>query len=260
MEQFKRLIQMRFFLFALVRNDLNNRYRRSALGVLWSLARPVGMTTVLCVVFSGTFGTDFRDYAPFLFLSLAIWQFLLDAMLGGCMTFYQGATYIRQQPMPLLLFPLRSVLTSGFHTGVALLLAMAMTCFWVGVPPLVAVVSVVPGLALIFLLALSFATLCGALHTRFPDTQHMLEILLQAAFYLTPVLYRPDAFARDQAIGRIVALNPFTAVLELIRRPLLAGELATLDQWAIAGTFLVAISAAACLVLRRMQRELVFWL
>jgi lipopolysaccharide transport system permease protein len=259
LDYFRRLLRLRFFLLALVRNDLNNRYRRSMLGIAWSLARPVGMTTVLCVVFSGTFGTDFRDYAPFLFLGFAIWQFLLDSMLGGCMTFFQGATYIRQQPMPLLLFPLRSVLVSGFHTGVALLLAMGLTCLWVGVPPLIAVLSVVPGLVLIFLLALSFATLCGALHTRFPDTQHMLEIVLQAAFYLTPVLYRPDAFANNPTITRIIALNPFTSVLELIRRPLLSGEFATAGNWAMASAFLAAIGVGAWLVLRRMQRELVFW-
>ncbi len=259
MEYFSRLIKLRFFLFSLVRNDLNNRYRRSFLGIAWSLARPIGMTTVLCIVFRSIFSLPLREYAPFLFLGVAVWQFIVESMISGCSTFIVGAPYIRQQPIPLALFPLRTVLVAGFHTGVALLMALAITCYFVGFPPFVVLLSVVPVLLLIFLLGFSFAIVCGAIHTHFPDTQHLLEILLQALFYLTPVMYRPDSFKNNELLSRLVAYNPFTAILELIRRPLLTGTVPELRLWGMALAFLAVMGTLSWLILRKFQRELVFW-
>ena len=117
-----RLFELRFFLFSLVKNDLNTRYRRSFLGIAWSLARPIGMTTVMCIVFRTIFNLPLEEYAPFLFIGIAVWQFIVETMMSGCTSFMVGASYIRQQPIPLALFPLRTVLVIGFHAAISLLL------------------------------------------------------------------------------------------------------------------------------------------
>jgi lipopolysaccharide transport system permease protein len=255
-----RLFQLRYFLGSLVWNDLQNRYRRSVLGIAWSLARPLGMTIVLSLVFRGVFGMNRPDYAPYLFLGLAVWQFLVETMIGGCMTFTNGAAYIRQQPLPLLLFPLRAACVSGFHAGIAMLVAIVMACWFVGLPSFLAALSVIPARVLIFVLGLSSAAVCGALHTHFPDTQHLLEILLQGLFYLTPVMYRPDAFADRPLMLTLMTVNPFGSVLELVRSPLLTGECAAAGHWMRALCLTAAVSTFAWMVMRKVQRELVFWI
>jgi lipopolysaccharide transport system permease protein len=255
-----RLFQLRYFLFSLVWNDLRNRYRRSVLGIAWSLARPLGMTIVLTIVFRGMFGNNRPDYAPYVFLGVAVWQFLVETMIGGCMTFTNGAAYIRQQPLPLLLFPLRAACVSGFHAGIAMLVAVVMACWFVGLPSLFAAMSVIPALMLIFILGLSSAAVCGALHTHFPDTQHLLEIILQGLFYLTPVMYRPDAFANQTKVQWLMAANPLASVLELVRAPLLAGECAGAEHWLKVVCLTAAVSTFAWMVMRKVQRELVFWI
>ena len=259
MDYFYRLFKLRFFLFSLVRTDLNNRYRRSFLGIAWSLARPVGMTTVLCIVFGSLFGVPLKDLAPFMFVGLAVWQFLVEAMLCGCLTFAVGAAYIRQQPIPLMLYPLRTVLVAGFHTTIALLMAIAVTWYFVGLPSPLALLSLVPVLLLIFLLGLSFAIVCGALHTHFPDTQHLLEIIMQALFYLTPVMYRADSFKKNASLEQFIAYNPFTSILELVRSPLLSGTFPEPKLWLISLAFLAVMGMFSWLILRKFQRELVFW-
>src|SRR5436309_97271 len=119
-----RVFKLRHFWFSLVRNDIQNRYRRSFLGIAWSLARPLGMTIVLSIVFKGM-PLDPNQYVtldmltPFIFLGITLWQFLVESMSAGCNAFRGGAPFIRQQPIPLAIFPLRTVLASAIHTGFA---------------------------------------------------------------------------------------------------------------------------------------------
>ncbi len=255
-----RVYRLRFFWLSLVNNDLKNRYRRSFLGIAWSLARPLGMTLVLSTVFTTAFNLSVNEYIPFLFLGIALWQFLVESMTAGCNQFKLGAPYIRQQPVPLGIFALRTVLGTGIHAGLALAVAIALTAYFLGLPSVPVLLSVVPGLVLLFLLGIALATLLGILHTHFPDTQHLLEIGLQGLFYLTPVMYRPDTFASRGRLTWLINWNPFTAVLELVRRPLLTGQYPEPFHFAQAGAFLLVVGLAAWFCLRRFERDLVYWI
>jgi lipopolysaccharide transport system permease protein len=256
----RRVFRLRYFWLALVRTDLRNRYRRSFLGIAWSLGRPLGMTVVLSAVFTNAFNLSVREYAPFLFLGIALWQFLVESMVAGCQAFKLGATYIRQQPLPLAIFPLRTVLGAAAHTGLALAVAVLLTACCLGLPPAPVLLSAVPGLVILFLLGLALATLLGILHTHYPDTRHLLDITLQALFYLTPVMYRPDTFADRNRLAWLITWNPLTAVLELVRRPLLAGQYPEPAHLLQAAALLLVAGTLAWACLRHFERDLVYWI
>lgn len=254
-----RIYQLRYFWMSLVRNDLVNRYRRSFLGILWSLVRPIGMTVVLCVVFSTLFNYSLREYAPFLFMGIAIWQFLVEAMVSGCTCYIAAAPYIRQQAVPLAIYPLRVVIGSGFHTGIALLMAVILTACFLGLPGPGMCLAVLPGLVLLFLLGFFLAMIFGLMHTHFPDTQHFLEIGLQVLIYLTPIMYKPAAFSSRRTLGRVIEYNPLTSMLDLIRRPLLDGEYPEPFSIFYAIAFVALVGVIAWVVLRKCEKTLVFW-
>src|SRR5476651_1570419 len=115
-----RIWELRYFWCSLVRNDLDNRYKRSFLGIGWSLIRPLAMTAIFCMVFGNLFDLAIEDYAPHLLIGMTIWQFFSESLLQGCNSFVRGATYIRQQRIPLAIFPLRTVLGAGLHFLIAL--------------------------------------------------------------------------------------------------------------------------------------------
>src|SRR4051812_33217028 len=94
---FVRIWQLRHFWGSLVANDLRNRYRRSFLGIGWSLVRPLMLTALYCAVFGKLFKQSASHYAPFLLIGLTIWQFLVEAILAGCDSFVRASAYIRQQ-------------------------------------------------------------------------------------------------------------------------------------------------------------------
>src|SRR5436190_17576829 len=115
----------RYFWLSLVKMDLRTRYRRSVLGLGWSLLHPIAMTIVLCTVFSAIFKAKIEDYGPFVLAGLATWNFLLTSTTQGCQCFFLGESYIRQYPSPLAIFPLRTVLGATVHFLMALVVVLA---------------------------------------------------------------------------------------------------------------------------------------
>src|SRR4051794_19243880 len=89
----------RYFLLSLVRMDLRTRYRRSLLGLGWSLLQPLAMTGILSLVFKPLLGMDIT-YIPHLLSGLVCWNFIVFCGGQGCQCFFQGEAYIRQCPLP----------------------------------------------------------------------------------------------------------------------------------------------------------------
>ncbi len=251
--------RLRHFWLALVRIDLRARYRRSVLGIGWSLLHPIAMSIVLCTVFSQIFRVDVRTYGPFLLAGLTFWNFVVAVVGGGCQTFFLGEAYIRQQPAPLVIYPLRTTLGAGFHfllgLGVVLLVAWCL----VGCPNLVVLLSLLPTLTLLFVLGVSLSVCSGVINVLFQDTQHLVDVLLQILFYLTPIIYSIDLL-EQRNVGWLVGLNPMAAFLELIRAPILNGQFPSLHAILLASGFTALVAIAAAAILARMERRMIFYL
>jgi ABC-type polysaccharide/polyol phosphate export permease len=247
----------RHFWLSLVKADLQRRYRRSALGLGWSLLQPLAMTLVLSLVYSRLFHMDFRSYGPLLLTGFAFWNFLHGCVLQGCASLTGAEPYLRQQPLPAAIFPLRVVLTVGFHFLVSLLIALLLS--WVSTGPRnpLALLGLLPALGVLLLFGWSVAVLASLAHVYFPDTQHLAELGLQALFFLTPVLY-PPTLLEQHGLGWLVQLNPLAHLLDMVRQPLLAGAMAPGPSYAMmAGTTLVLLGAAGW-ALHRLERRLLF--
>ncbi len=261
LDYLERIWQLRYFIFALVQNDIvNQRYKGSFLGVGWSLMRPMVMTAILCVVFGKLFNRPLAEYAPYLLLGMTTWQFLTESINQGCCAFITGASYIKQQRVPLAIFPLRIVLASAFHFLIAFGIALAVTLIFRGYIDPLALLALIPALLILFLLAWSLAIVSGVLQAHFPDMANMLEIFLQIAFYVTPILYRPEDFPNRGRLMEFFDWNPFASILALVRTPILDGTLPTGQQIFLSLAFLAAVGTLAIFLLRKLERTLVFWI
>ena len=84
--------KLRHFWLALVRIDLRNRYRRSMIGMGWSLLQPIAMTVVICTVFSKIYNMDaatLKTFGPSLLAGLTMWNFIAASVNGGCQSFFK---------------------------------------------------------------------------------------------------------------------------------------------------------------------------
>src|SRR5437773_2622776 len=116
----------RYFWLSLVKNDLQLRYRRSFLGIGWSLLQPLATTVVTCAVFHAIFHMNVRDHGLFILSGLACWSYFTSVTIQGCQSYVQAVSYIRQQPMPMGIYALRTTLGAMFHLLIALVLDGAL--------------------------------------------------------------------------------------------------------------------------------------
>jgi lipopolysaccharide transport system permease protein len=257
---FSEIWRLRHFWMALVRIDLRKRYRRSAIGIGWSLLHPIAMTAVLCIVFSALFNMSVRSYAPYLLSGLTFWGFITAVVMQGCQCFLQGEPYIRQQPAPLAIYPLRTTLGAGFHFILGFGIALAFVWWVNGFGNLPALLSLVPTFALLFVVGWSLAVCMGVANVMFQDSQHLIEIVMQIAFYATPIMYRPEMLMGRRLVRWMVKLNPLAAFLELIRKPLLEGELPSTWAIGLSGLGALIVVATAALALKRFEKRMIFYL
>ncbi len=252
--------RLRYFWMALVRIDLRNRYRRSMIGVGWSLLHPIAMTVVLCIVFSQLFKTQIpiSIYAPYVLSGLVFWNFFTAAMNQGCQCFFQGESYIRQHPAPLAIYPLRTVLGAGIHFVIGLCVVLVFVWIRHGFGNLPALLSLVPTLTLLFIFGWAVAICIGVINVLFQDCQHLIEVLLQILFYATPIMIMPEQL--PERLVRLLKLNPLTHMVEMLRQPILNGQLPSLETYLLGILFACIAAVVAGLTLMRLERRIIFYL
>jgi lipopolysaccharide transport system permease protein len=255
-----RVWKLRYFWFSMVKKDLDARYKKSFLGIGWSLLRPLAMTFIFCVVFGKLFNYPLEEYAPFLMVGMTTWQFLTECMIQGSFSFAQGGAYIRQQQVPLAIFPLRTVLGSGFHFLIALFVALGVSWYFKGQLDVVALLYLIPAMVLLFLLGWALAIVSGVLYTHFPDTTNLQEIGLQILFYITPIMYKPESILGRHRLTALIEFNPFTSLLAIVRTPVLEDTAPSMYHILFSVFVLVIVGSTALILLRKLERTLIFWI
>lgn len=249
----------RHFWLSLVLNDLHLRYRRSVLGIGWSLLFPLATTLVTGTVFHEIFKVPIREFLPFIFSGFACWAYLTGVILQGCQSYIAAEPYIRQHPLPLAVYPLRTTLGTLVHFLIALALVFGLTQLFKGPHLPVALLWLPPALVLLFMFGWAIGILAGFVNTVFRDTQHILEVGFQILFYLTPIIY-PASMLAQTRVGWLLAYNPLAPFLDLIRRPMLEGRPPSKMCLISAAAVVLVTVFAAVASLRHQQRRVVFYL
>jgi lipopolysaccharide transport system permease protein len=251
----------RYLWLSLAFIDLRARYRRSILGIGWSLVRPLVFTLVLCVVFQKLFRRhDVWSYAPYLLAGLCCWDYLVTATKQGCQCFFQAEAYIRQCPTPIAIFPLRTALVETIHFLVALVVLVGLSWYVRGFSNLPVLISLIPSLVLFFGIAWALAILAGFANVYFQDTQHLCDVGFQLLFYATPIVYYPGDLGDGMIAYLFCHCNPINPFMHLIREPIVYGNFPTLANYGKAFAVLFVFGSLAGFLCSRLQRRLIFQL
>ncbi|HVL12126.1 MAG TPA: ABC transporter permease [Gemmata sp.] len=253
--------RFRHFLMALVRLDLRQRYRRSVLGIGWSLLNPIAMTVVFTMVFSNLLGNgDPINYAASVLTGLAVWGFVRESALAGCRCFATNEAYIRQSPIPYTVYTLRTVLGQAIHSLIALAVVAAMLAIYRGdAGVMLRLFMIIPGLILVFVAAWAATTISAFVTVFFHDTQHLLEVAAQIMFFLTPIMYTRKLLD-DKQMGWMVDANPVYWLMELTRTPLLTGHMPTAGMYVAGVAVTAALAALAAGTVAWLQKRVIFHL
>jgi ABC-2 type transport system permease protein/lipopolysaccharide transport system permease protein len=247
--------QYRDVLWQLVHQFLTLRYRRTLLGYLWTLLNPLLMMSVTAVVFATLFNLGLADYAVFLFAGMVPWNFFSMTTSQACTSFVQNEGLIKKIYLPKIIFPL------SLAIGMLIDSVLSMAALFLVILPFGAHVS--PALLmlpvaylLLFLFTFGLALVMSVATVFFRDLQYVIGVLMQAWFFLTPVMYRHEALTGK--VAWIVSLNPMVAFIELFRAPLVQGHMPSLHAFLVSLAFGVLALAAGFLTLLVQEKNIVF--
>ena len=235
----------------LVRRDIITRYKRSYLGILWTMLNPLGTMIVLSVVFSRLF--DMRGvYPAYIMTNIVVWTFFAQTTQFSLNSTLWGSGLFKRIFLPRTSFILATTganLANLFFSLVPLILIFIVSkvpiCFSVIYLPLSIIVLVA------FVLGTSL--LLSTLVVFFPDMTEIYPVLLLAWMYLTPVIY-PEILLEDIFNGLILRLNPFYYVLKIFRSLLFDGIVPNFQEWGIATIISLVVLVAGWIIFTKKSR------
>lgn len=250
---FKGIWKDRYVLWSLVSRDLQAKYKKSALGVAWSIVTPLGLVLIIGSVYSIIFGADPRTFIPLLFAGLNPWLFMSGAADGGTYAYISAEGYLKQTTVSPQIFPLRGVLV-----GFVNLLYSIMTFFAVYLflqPNLFGprMLMVFPGLIIIFFFSLALANIASVMNLNVRDFQPLQSLVLQGLFYATPVIYQASMLY-DKGFAILYRVNPFYYILEVVRTPMLGVRVPSIYIYLIAiGSTIILLLFSIRMVMKNNQ-------
>jgi ABC-2 type transport system permease protein len=197
--------------------DFKLRFFGSALGYVWQLVRPLLLFGVLYFVFTRfvKIGGAVTFYPVVLLANIVLYQFFADGT-GAVDSLVERESLVRKIQFPRAAVPVAVVLTASFNLLLNLLVVLAFalasgvtpTWRWLQAPLLVGALA---------LLVVGLAMLLSALYVRYRDIKPIWEVVVQLAFYATPVIYAIETIDIDATVKQVLMLSPLAAILEQFR-------------------------------------------
>lgn len=204
----------------LVSREMKLLYKRSLLGIAWTLINPLLQLAVFSFVFSVVIPMNINSYSSFAFSGLLIWNWFSTSLFQATGLITSNRPLIRLPKFPTAILPVVTVTTGLIHFLLALpILVIFLSLDGIEPKPIIFILPIL--IVLQFVLTVSLAYPLAALNVTFRDTQHTLGVLLQMLFYLTPIFY--DVQNVPAAIRPFYYLNPMVSIVEAYRDVLIRG-------------------------------------
>ncbi len=215
----------------LVNRELTLRYKRSVIGIGWTLLNPILTSAVLWYVFSFVFAAKLpsgQQFAPYLMAGILLNTFFNQGLMQSADSIASNGGVLTKIYVPPQIFAISAALAGlvNFFIGLIPLAAVVFisgqTLAW-SIP-----IVIIVGICLAFLTA-GLGLALSIVFIRFDDMRNVIAVLLMMLFYLTPVFYPVSALSPK--LQKIVQLNPITSYLDIFRWAFSNNSIATLNDW-----------------------------
>jgi ABC-2 type transport system permease protein len=196
--------------------DFKKAYFGTALGYVWSIARPLMLFGVLLAVFTQIFriGSQVPNYPVLLLYNIVLFGFFQEATTTAVTSIVSQEGVVRKTQFPRLVIPLAVVLTSLFNLGLNLIVVFVFILAW-GIDPTWTWLLFPVVVLLLFLLTSAVSMIVSSLYPRFRDTAIIWSVAATVLFYASPVLYPMEVV--PQTFADILQVSPFAPLFELAR-------------------------------------------
>ena len=249
------LYRYRFLLWNLISRDLKVRYKRSVLGFLWAMINPLLTMAVLLVVFIRLFRFEIEHYPVYILAGLLLWNLFARGTSVAMRAVLDNSGVRRQIYVPASVFVAGAVGSALVNLAFALIPLLILTLAS-GVPPRLTWLYLPVPILQTTVFAFGVGVILAALAVFFADMLDIYEVVLNAYFYLTPIIY-PVSILPPLLVG-LQLFNPANYFLDAFRLPLIDGVLPSLSSVLISTFAVLALTAAGWSLFTRLSDQFAY--
>ena len=255
MAYYSKMNQELFKINQLVKLHFITRYRRSYLGYLWSLMNPVLYMAVTATVFSLILRFPIENYVVYLFSGLVPWMLINASVTSGGRALLQNEGLIKKIYIPKLTFMISTTLALTIDS---LLSCMSLVIFMFILKSHFSpsFFFIIPAYFICFLLCISCVICFSLLFVFFRDLEHLTVVVMQALFYLTPVIYPLSSI--PEQYHTYFQYNPIFPIINIFQSILYSGVVPELKMWLYAIAVDLVLLLLALLSYRQYANKLAF--
>lgn len=228
LEELRQAYNYRYLISQLLRRDIVTRYKRSFLGIGWTMLNPLGTMIVLSIAFSQVFKMT-EGYPAYVLSGLMAWNFFSQTTYASMVNLVWGGGLLKRIYMPRTSFALAAIGTGVVNTLLTII-PMIIVMLVLGVPVKLTILFTPIPLMLLALFSLGFGLILSTLAVYFPDVAEMYQIVLTAWMYLTPIIY-PEEILPENIHFIISTFNPMYGLVKLFRIPIYYGRLPSIEEF-----------------------------
>lgn len=216
----------------LVKTEFKLRYQGSVLGYLWSLLKPLALFAILLLVFSKFLrvGDGVENFPVYLLLGIVTWTYFAEVTVSGINSIVSRGELLRKINFPKYVIVLAGSLSALINFSINMIVVL-LFMYFNGVDFRLELLLVPVVVLQLFIFSLSISFFLSALYVKFRDVSYIWEVVMQAAFYATPILF-PVSFIMGYSVAaaKIIMLSPMTQMIQDIRYMMITEESVRVDQ------------------------------
>ncbi|WP_145139449.1 ABC transporter permease [Paenibacillus sp. Y412MC10] len=250
-------MKYRYLLIQLVSRDFKVKYKRSLLGVVWSLLNPLLTMIILTLVFSKLFKSNIPNFPVYFLCGSVMFNFFSESTSLALGSIYSNASLIKKVYFPKYMFPFSKnifSLINLFTSFLAVILVMIATKTGFHLTMLLFFIPIF--YLFFFAVGVSLILSCAAVFFR--DLAHLYSIVLTALNFLTPVFYPIDIL--PGTIRPFVEINPLTQAIQMLREMILYNQIPSLDEHLMIGSITLCTLILGILVFYKKQDRFIMYI
>jgi len=254
-EELRELIRYKDLVGQLISKGVKTRYKRSFLGIAWTMLQPLLTMIVLTLVFSSIFQFSNSEYALYVLSGIIVWGFFAQSTAAATGDLLWSGGLISKVPVPKSVFAVSAVGIALINLFLALLVYV-LIAFVLGIHLQSAVLLLPIPIVLLGLFGLGVGLVVSAGAVYFPDVLPTYEILLVVWMYLTPVIYPIEIL--PESVQNLIRFNPLFHLMQPFRAILVEGRPPSVESLLISGSFALAALFAGWWLFTRKARDFAY--
>ena len=255
-KSFQRFKQNQFLFEELVKRDFKKKYKRTVLGIGWSLLSPLLTLLVMKLVFTQFFGRNTPHYTIYIFCGNVVWFYFNEATKGGMRALMENSGIFTKVNVPKYLF----VLSKNFQSLISFFLTILILLVFVifdKIPITWKFLMLLYPICMLVFFNIGCGMILSAWYIFFRDVEYLYDVFLRLLMYMSAIFYQVDRYG--PTVQRIFLINPIYVFIKYFRNIIIAGTIPSFSYHMLMFFYTAVVLVLGCVMYKKNNTRFLYY-